>query len=62
MFLRLMVVTAAVVAFAHGSNDVSNSIGPFTAVIEIYLNGSISKGSGAPLWVLLCGGIGIGRH
>lgn len=35
-FTFLMVVTACVVSFAHGSNDVSNSVGPFTAIIAIY--------------------------
>ena len=40
-FKPLMVVTACVVAFAHGSNDVSNSIGPFNALVEIYNHGTI---------------------
>lgn len=60
MFLGLMVLTACVVAFAHGSNDVSNSIGPFTAVVSVYFDGRIGAGK-PPFWVLLCGGIGIGR-
>ena len=59
-FKSLMVLTACVVAFAHGSNDVSNSIGPFNALVEIYTSGSIRPGAPVPLWVLLCGGVGIG--
>ena len=61
-FKPLMVVTACVVAFAHGSNDVSNSIGPFNALVEIYNHGTIRPGAAVPLWVLICGGVGIGTH
>lgn len=58
-FASLMVITACVVSFAHGSNDVSNSVGPFTAVVEIYSTKGIKAGSTAPIWVLVVGGIGI---
>ena len=54
-----MVVTACVVSFAHGSNDVSNSVGPFTAIVEIYSTGAIPTGSGTPVWILVAGGTGI---
>lgn len=58
-FTTLMVVTACVVSLAHGSNDVSNSIGPFSALYEIYQNGVIRPGAPPPLWVLVAGGLGI---
>jgi PiT family inorganic phosphate transporter len=54
-----MVVTACVVSIAHGSNDVSNAVGPFTAIAHIHATGQIPKGGAAPVWVLICGGIGI---
>ena len=59
-FLRLMILTAAVVSFAHGSNDVSNCIGPFVAVNNIYTTGEVVKGGEVPFWILLAGGAGIG--
>ena len=58
-FGPLMVATACVVSIAHGSNDVSNAVGPFTAIAHIHSTGQIPKGGAAPLWVLIIGGIGI---
>jgi phosphate/sulfate permease len=58
-FGPLMVVTACVVSIAHGSNDVSNAVGPFTAIAHIHSTGQIPKGGAAPVWVLMCGGVGI---
>lgn len=60
-FTGLMVMTACVVALAHGSNDVSNSIGPFNAIIGIYTTGDLDLSASVPLWVLVCGGLGIGK-
>jgi PiT family inorganic phosphate transporter len=69
VFAVLMVVTACGMAFAHGSNDVANAIGPLAAVISIAQTGEIAATSGLPLWVLALGGGGIviglatfGRH
>ena len=69
VFAVLMVVTACGMAFAHGSNDVANAIGPLAAVIGIAQSGAISAKSSLPLWVLVIGGGGIviglatyGRH
>jgi inorganic phosphate transporter, PiT family len=59
MFINLMVITACVVSFAHGSNDVSNAIGPFTAIQEIWFTGQISTDSKPPAWILVGGGVGI---
>jgi PiT family inorganic phosphate transporter len=69
VFGVLMVVTACGMAFAHGSNDVANAIGPVAAVISVAQNGVILAKSSLPLWVLIIGGGGIviglatfGRH
>jgi len=69
VFGVLMVLTACGMAFAHGSNDVANAIGPLAAVISIATTGSISAESSLPIWVLMLGGGGIvvglatfGRH
>lgn len=60
VFAVLMIVTACGMAFAHGSNDVANAIGPLAAVISIIQNnGTIAATSGVPSYVLLIGGIGI---
>ena len=69
VFGILMVVTACGMAFAHGSNDVANAIGPLAAVVSIASTGAISAKSTLPIWVLALGGGGIvvglatyGRH
>ena len=69
VFAILMIVTACSMAFAHGSNDVANAIGPLAAVISIANSGQIGATSAIPLWVLVLGGAGIvvglagyGRH
>jgi PiT family inorganic phosphate transporter len=69
VFGVLMVITACGMAFAHGSNDVANAIGPLAAVISVAQSGEIASRSALPLWVLMIGGGGIviglatfGRH
>ena len=60
VFAVLMVVTACGMAFAHGSNDVANAIGPVAAVIGVVQSGGeIAQESVLPVWVLLLGGGGI---
>jgi len=60
VFGVLMVVTACAMAFAHGSNDVANAIGPVAAVIGIVQSGGeIAQKSILPIWVLILGGAGI---
>jgi PiT family inorganic phosphate transporter len=59
VFAVLQVLTACAVAFAHGSNDVANAIGPLAAVVHV-ARGAVMAGK-APLepWMLMVGGIGI---
>ena len=60
VFGILMIATACAMAFAHGSNDVANAIGPLAAVVGIVEHsGQVAQKSALPLWVLLLGGIGI---
>jgi len=59
VFGILMIVTACGMAFAHGSNDVANAIGPLAAVISIAQTGVIGAESAIPIWVLALGGGGI---
>lgn len=69
VFSVLMVVTACGMAFAHGSNDVANAIGPVAAVISIAQDGVVGQSAPVSIWILLLGGMGIvvglatfGRH
>lgn len=60
IFGILMIFTACGMAFAHGSNDVANAIGPVAAVVQTVQDGGvIAASSGMPWWVLLIGGAGI---
>jgi PiT family inorganic phosphate transporter len=59
VFAVLMVVTACGMAFAHGSNDVANAIGPLAAVISVAQSGIVGAEAALPIWVLLIGGTGI---
>ncbi len=58
-FKVLMVVTACAMAFAHGSNDVANAIGPVAAVVSIINSGEIRQESAVSIYILLLGGVGI---
>jgi PiT family inorganic phosphate transporter len=60
VFAILMIVTACAMAFAHGSNDVANAIGPLAAVVSIVGNdGEIAAKSAIAWWILPLGGFGI---
>ncbi|MBT7951554.1 MAG: inorganic phosphate transporter [Gammaproteobacteria bacterium] len=60
VFGVLMIFTACAMAFAHGSNDVANAVGPVAAVVGILNSGGvIGQKMALPPWVLLLGGIGI---
>lgn len=59
VFAPLCVFTACSMAFAHGSNDVANGIGPLAAVVSIARSGEVAQDSALPLWILLVGGAGI---
>ncbi len=60
VFAVLMIVTACCMAFAHGSNDVANAIGPLAAVVSIVDNGGeIAKKAALVWWILPLGGLGI---
>jgi inorganic phosphate transporter, PiT family len=60
VFGVLMIFTACAMAFAHGSNDVANAVGPVAAIVSVVSNnGEIAQKSMMPIWVLLLGAIGI---
>jgi PiT family inorganic phosphate transporter len=59
VFGVLMIFTASSMAFAHGSNDVANAVGPVAAVVSIATSGEVLQKSPVPPWVLLFGAAGI---
>lgn len=60
IFAILMVLTACCMAFAHGSNDVANAIGPLAAVVSVVgNNGEILSNAELAWWILPLGGLGI---
>tara|TARA_B110000914_G_C15466808_1_gene448667 strand:- start:127 stop:1392 length:1266 start_codon:yes stop_codon:yes gene_type:complete len=60
VFAVLMVFTACAMAFAHGSNDVANAVGPLAAIANVIQSGGqVAAKSTMPWWILLLGGVGI---
>jgi len=60
VFAVLLVFPACSMAFAHGSNDVANAVGPLAAIVStVQSGGEIAAKSAMPWWILLIGGMGI---
>ena len=60
LFAPMMIFSACSMAFAHGSNDVANGIGPLAAVASVIgSGGEIAQKSELPMWILILGGGGI---
>ncbi len=59
MFVYLQILSACLVAFAHGANDVANAIGPVAAVMSVLKTNSLGGHSPIPSWLLALGGGGI---
>ncbi|KAG1676249.1 hypothetical protein FOA52_006467 [Chlamydomonas sp. UWO 241] len=57
IFSYLQVLSASCVAFAHGSNDVANAIGPFSAIFFVFKNHEVpGSKADAPKWIFALGG------
>jgi PiT family inorganic phosphate transporter len=59
LFTIPLIFAAALLSFAHGSNDVANSIGPLAAINDALTTGGISSKAAIPLWVMMVGAVGI---
>ena len=55
----MQVMTAVAVAFAHGSNDVANAIGPLAAVLSVVQGLDVAGQASVAPWMLVLGGLGI---
>ncbi len=58
-FVPLVITSSCAVAFAHGANDVANSVGPLAAIIHVLRTGTIDMQVPVPIWILALGGAGI---
>lgn len=55
-----LIFAAALLSFAHGSNDVANAIGPLAAIVDaITRHGEIAQSASIPTWVMMIGALGI---
>ncbi|WP_410217812.1 inorganic phosphate transporter [Paracoccus sp. (in: a-proteobacteria)] len=54
-----LVVSAALLSFAHGANDVANAVGPLAAIVQASISGSVSEAVSIPFWVMLIGAFGL---
>jgi PiT family inorganic phosphate transporter len=60
VFAPMIVFTACAMAFAHGSNDVANGVGPLAAVYGLVKSGGeVTQKLAMPFWILAIGGVGI---
>lgn len=59
IYRYLQVFTAVCASFAHGASDVSNAVGPFAAIYDIYVSGTTSSTASTPVWILCLGGAGL---
>ena len=59
IFVVLQILTACAIAFAHGSNDVANAIGPLAAISSAISGADLGGKASVSPWMLAIGGIGI---
>ena len=54
-----LVVSAALLSFAHGANDVANAVGPLAAIVHASEFGNFAAKVTIPMWVMVIGAFGI---
>ncbi|HLW05664.1 MAG TPA: inorganic phosphate transporter [Azoarcus sp.] len=61
LFTVPLIFAAALLSFAHGSNDVANAVAPLAAIVEVISSGGaeIAQNAPVPLWVMVIGGVGL---
>ncbi|KAJ9614379.1 Na+/Pi symporter [Cladophialophora chaetospira] len=59
LYSFLQVMTAMTASFAHGANDVSNAVGPLSAIYAVWQTGETASRSSVPIWILAYGGAAI---
>ncbi len=59
LFRLPLILSAAILSFAHGANDVANAVGPLAAIVEALSGGHPSAFVAFPVWVVVIGALGI---
>ena len=59
LFSIPLVVSAALLSFAHGANDVANAVGPLAAIVQASQSGEFLSAASIPVWVMVIGAFGI---
>ena len=54
-----LVISAGLLSFAHGANDVANAVGPLAAIVHTEAFGEFAGKVSIPLWVMVIGALGI---
>lgn len=59
LFRLPLVLSAALLSFAHGANDVANAVGPLAAIVSVTAGGGVDAAVSVPFWVMLIGAMGL---
>lgn len=59
LFALPLVLSAALLSFAHGANDVANAVGPLAAIVHAEEFGEFAGKVNIPFWVMIIGAFGI---
>jgi PiT family inorganic phosphate transporter len=59
LFTLPLVISAALLSFAHGANDVANAVGPLAAIVRAVESGEVGAIVEVPIWVMVVGALGI---
>ncbi|MCB1439977.1 MAG: inorganic phosphate transporter [Nitratireductor sp.] len=59
LFSLPLIISAALLSFAHGANDVANAVGPLAAIVHTVELGDVAPKVSIPLWVMTVGAFGI---
>ena len=59
LFALPLVLSAGLLSFAHGANDVANAVGPLAAIVHAAEFGAAAGKVAIPLWVMVIGALGI---
>lgn len=60
LWTTAQVCSAMIMSIAHGANDVSNAIGPFTTEYQTWRSGVASAETDTPTWIKAVGGLTLG--
>ncbi|MDO6589322.1 inorganic phosphate transporter [Loktanella sp. D2R18] len=59
LFKIPLILSAALLSFAHGANDVANAVGPLAAIVHAESFGTFAGKVDIPTWVMVIGAFGI---